>query len=1239
MRYQNYKAKMMKIRKVLDVFYHLRFVFIGVAVVTAASITTLDLTKGNITEVSKFEISYTYGDDIQYSGSAFMGNVSFEFRRKGEESWTEDKPRFVGKYEARAKSLGNHGYKYSDISSFEIKPYKVDVSITSSTISFGCDNPALTYTLLPGDTLNKDYIVNYEDKTVKETKASIDETSLKVTDKDGVDVTSCYEFTCEDKDITFAPAPIVVTFDENKILTYDGNEYTNDGFKFDKDPYYGAHVEVTPGVKVSKVGKHDNTHEIKIVDGDLDYTANYNITRKVNGSTGTDNYIQINKLPAIHIASGNLSKTYDGKPFNKEEFEKSITVTGNLFPGHKVKITKFARDEIKDYTPTALTNEFEFDIVDSKDNHVDFTSDESIYQTPTISFGTVRISKRPLSFEFASINEVFKNIEYKNSNIVESSVNGLLPDHQIVVDDTNPDYDPPFIDPTDEARLENKWHYTIKEGETDVTDNYDISVTPGAVNITKVPLKFEFTANTGILYDGLEHPYYIGSNGDNHAVLADGYSLPDGWEYEVYVNNKMKDYSETGYTATEDDVFFSIIDNSDPSNPRDVSSCYDLDDFEIEFPTASIVKRPVQITYKNYTTVKEYDGQPLSNDIIIDPNAPGSCVECETGTLEGTSGLIPGHSLDVNFVTSGSTYDNPNNARYANKDGEKYKFGLSYSIRDDTNSIVTNNYEPSFTTDLDDNEQAITASIARKTIVVSTDNTSKTYDGTTSFTPVLSTIHTGELGEKVDFDNIVKNSATVSDSIAGEYNNYLSDYENLADHVIIRDGTTNADISSNYNIVVQCTGKLTIDRRYMTISSNFDYNNGDRIAYDNKPHGVFTNADGSTHSAETSYEVESTYYNSGLLNGHRVVMSDGKSITEEGDLDIIGPTNETFGTKIYAGERDVTDSYIVGYTDFRLRVVKSSISINPKFQTKAFDGLPFEVPGLENVPFGEYRNYTSSEMQKLYTVSFLSGATLQSNHELQVTKYTKETSDAYVNVGTDNHYYEYSYRVIDKSDPNNPTDVTNLYNIDAPQTYYRFEVKPSSIYISCNGGGNTYTGANCEPPGSSDWFALSFDTSKPAYMVESISSIKKMDDSFFTKYSVQAKFDDASDPLNMWRVGTYYFPVSIRIEDLETHEYKEMHDIDGMDFQLVSDRYGYTISKRKITVTSQYYPAKGQEKRSVGGAKLASGDVLYFGDYFGDDYEPLKSGRVKYNKPLTSVVIIRNGTYDVTDCYDITYIS
>ena len=115
MRYSSYKARMQKVRKVLDFFHRFRFVFLGIAVVIAASITTLDLTKGNITKVSEFKMNYQYGEKIEFSGSAFMGEVTFEFRKKGTEQWQDETPTKVGGHQhySGCSDGNNHDDLYS----------------------------------------------------------------------------------------------------------------------------------------------------------------------------------------------------------------------------------------------------------------------------------------------------------------------------------------------------------------------------------------------------------------------------------------------------------------------------------------------------------------------------------------------------------------------------------------------------------------------------------------------------------------------------------------------------------------------------------------------------------------------------------------------------------------------------------------------------------------------------------------------------------------------------------------------------------------------------------------------------------------------------------------------------------------------------------------------------------------------------------------------------------------------
>ena len=92
MRYQQYKNRMLKIRKVIDFFYRFRFVFAGIIVAIIAGSITLDVSKGSITETTQFQMSYVYGEEITYSGSAFMGTVTYEFRKKVMRSGLRNSP-------------------------------------------------------------------------------------------------------------------------------------------------------------------------------------------------------------------------------------------------------------------------------------------------------------------------------------------------------------------------------------------------------------------------------------------------------------------------------------------------------------------------------------------------------------------------------------------------------------------------------------------------------------------------------------------------------------------------------------------------------------------------------------------------------------------------------------------------------------------------------------------------------------------------------------------------------------------------------------------------------------------------------------------------------------------------------------------------------------------------------------------------------------------------------------------
>lgn len=1229
MRYQDYKKRLLKIRKVLDVFYHLRFVFLGVAIVTAASITTLDLTKGNITEVSEFQISYTYGEDIKYSGSAFMGDVSFEFRKFGNQDWIEDKPYLVGKYEARAKSLGNHGYKYSNVSTFEIKPYQVDINIAVSKVDYGNEHPKLEYKLLANDVLNeKDVVVTYADLTKNTTTASIDLDSIKVSDKNGNDITYCYTFTTEDKEITFNKVNINVNFANASTYSYTGESHTNNEYTVSGEfPYPDDDkLVVDGGIEVSEIGVHNNNHTAKVMTNGVE-NENYVVNVK-------DNSITITKAPAITISSKSLSKTYDGETFEDEEFELddlSISPADGLLPGHHLKLVEFVnKDQWK--VCSNVNNEFNFDIVDNEGNHVEY---EDLYQSVSKTYGKINISKKDVTITSKPLTAVFDNKYHSIPEI--KSVEGLADGDEASVVLEGENYTKQLAPTTG---VDNVLDYVIKRGEEDVTDNYNITKLYEKIVITRDTFRFKFNSINDtqgtITYDKHNYPYYYAVGTDDYQMFEtddDRYNagvldttfktLPEGWKYDVRIpsNTTMMEVKDGGYTANVSAIEYHIYDNSEPrlevtnyyTSDNFIFGYFDGDEFKAdELPTSSIMPKALNIVVDDRYD-KEFNNRTLAQDMVIDPNNASSCVKY--------NGLLDGDYPDVKFANSTVTANR-------NASDTPYNVVFTYGVKDGTGTNakdITHNYSITV------NKDSIDAYISKKVITVEPVNISKTYDGTNTFTPKC-TVTSATLGEVVTIKSNVQYE-TSSPNVNDPENPYR--YTLNPEDIVINISNTN--VTSNYEyepVAILKSATVNITKRDIDISSNSNSNPSSHIYYDEKAHGVFMNTDG-TSSKEMSIESAGAQNTRGLVNGHKVMIDNPQSITDPGVLEIANTAN--LGIRILDAENaDVTANYAINQASFHIEIVKNYINIKVAYYwSKFYDGLPFEVPGLENVPYGEFRDYNSPEMSLLYDVTFEAFAPgaepLQPGHKLQVTKYKESTSNAFVHVGPIGveGYYKFDYRVIDTNNGN--ADVTSQYNIDSEQNMVHFNIDQASFYVYCNNGEREYDGTKSTPP-TSETFELTNTQSAPAYYFGD-----QFSTNFFTKYALRCKFDNgAYDPDEMWRIGTYKFNATITIYDkIDDVEYAYNALSDDIQINIIDGNYDAKISKRRIKLSVITY-SNGKERRSISESSLASGDVMYFGNGVTFE-EALKDGsRAYYTNAATleNIRIYRSGV-DVTDCYDI----
>ena len=1209
MRYQEYKNKMMKVRKVLDFFHRFRFVFLGVAVVIAASITTLDLTKGNITKVSEFKMNYQYGEKIEFSGSAFMGEVTFEFRKKGTEQWQDETPTKVGTYEARAKSQGNHGYKYGDITTFTIKPIDTEVTIKNSNIDFGNDSPALDYKLLGSETLNKDYKVKYDDLTKNTTYANLDLATLKVTNKDGEDVTSCYTFKTETKEVTFNKATVKVNFNKGEPFSYTGEEFSNNDYEVSGDLFYGAKIEVDGGIKVSELGTYENNHTVKVVgpDGE-DYAENYDII--VN-----DNSIQINKAPKVTITTNTPeAKIYDGQPFpttgpDFDTYKLKYEVEG-LLPIHQLINPVFTNSNMTD--AGEYDNLFDYRIVDAGGNDA-----SGYYQSIEVITGKLVINKRVVYIKSNNHTEddsyIFDNTEKFDDACVEgvhyqksSFVSGDYPE---VVEDTKTKIKLPG---KKDNILEYRVYHDTASGRIDVTHNYAINqnltdaqkkAVIGQLQVEAPHLTFDFVQRSET-YNGSAQYCYTNNNKVT-LTHAEEEKLPEGWkaiaeipsnlDFEALTNAgfekgmKMRKYKEGGYevsnelkAAIKERMVFSVYDennvkiygydngNSIGSNP----DSFTLNDFTINLPTAQINKKDVKIKVADYN--EEFNNKTLQENIV---DASKNPAEYSLVSVDESTPLPSKDKLKVEWANNIDSEDSATIAeqkkKVKNPSGpiQAYDLSIDYTIvhqeqgKEDEDVLSCYNILPS------SDDKDIKATITKRPITITSIPTvTKVYDD-------LKTFDLGKEGTTVSGNNITidtndgnkkKLDATFSGGLGTErvlidVTNKTTSTENagnttysvnLADIKIYINGE---DLTDNYTITKPDTASVYIEKRDIYFKNTATSALNSHIHYDgSNNHGLYYGS--------TEYQLVDPTDTTGLVSGHTYTMNDQRK-SDPDIYDYQNCTAASLGIVIKKGGAGdpLTSNYNFHIEDFYVHIIKTTININPIPQSMVFYGGPFESDDGKTITSG-FHGYQS--MSSLFNVTITcypedpaDGNKFADGHTLNLTKYTNGAAAKYA--GSYNFVYDWEITGLTKS------QAQSIYQINLGTS--TLTVDPAYFYVYCSGsGGKAYDGSDAVTPSNSDVSIYVSNTNAP--------------DEFYTYYTLEPEFTNPYSSGNCWQAGDYVFPVTVGAVGPAHY---------GSIVIYASGSYTYKISRRTITIARINY-SDGTSRIYYGGS-LAPGDVLYIG--------------------------------------------
>ena len=618
MLYQDYKKKVNKFVQVLKFIGKYKIAIISALATIIVLITSFAITKGVVYGEKLKLKDIEYGSKPVLDAEAIFSDVVYEFARKGSDNWTTTVPTKPGEYKMRIVTNGLFGTRYSDEQSFSIVPKTITVSTVEDAIVYG-ENPSVTADLAFSDTVSCDGFV-YEDTTILNTKVTPDKSKITITDKKGRDVTSNYVINVATKPISFAKRDVIITVGSEEHV-YDGKPFDFPyAAALDGGLVFGDNVVtmVYPDGEepLVNVGSKVNNGIIFIMRGTVDVTHQYNIT-VIPGT------IKLNVRPLI-VEIGSKDFVYDGTAHSYPEFTYDSEATP-LPSDHTLMINPLS-------TPSTVTtvNEGKVDnVLDlrvyNKDG-ADVTSNFAITILP-VDGAKIWITKRKTYVKTQDASFVYNGAEQSaeghiivdenGDEIVEGTEteNSLLDGHVLVA-----------VEKTTVKNVatgvENVVEYKVidtKNGDADVTDNYEIVYTYGTIDVAKKTVLFLSDSSTDGIYDGNAHKAEGFTYPDEDKMLCEGHTV------EVTYNNSVTDCDTDPESKGVENVFSVVIkdENGDDSV---------MDNYEIIMENGWLKLNPRPISIITSSDNKIYDGTALTKEAFT--YAEGSLEIAEGQTVK-----------------------------------------------------------------------------------------------------------------------------------------------------------------------------------------------------------------------------------------------------------------------------------------------------------------------------------------------------------------------------------------------------------------------------------------------------------------------------------------------------------------------------------------------------------------------------------------------------------------------------
>ena len=513
--YDKYQNRIKKIAAVKNFIVRFRWPFIALFTILLAGSLALMFTKGMITQDLVLPEGVVYGDNYKSeikAPKAFLSDVKYQFKRVQEENdtksavkysltdsatveyeWTYDLPTFAGKYLVRTVTNKITGKSYSSPKEFEIATKPIEFVIISDSVYYGEMPASYEFNTVSGDRLDKDSVrFVYEHPAESSSKVKAIESSFRIYNSDGEDVTFCYDITAPIKEEEVTIKPTNATLAPASLIT----EYIGAEIDYKNSVYHwkGGDVKFTTKIKYNKTGEYINPvnagsytveinrDSIQILTTDIEGNT-VDVTHQYNLSVITST-ITVNRRP-VTVTTESKTKEYDGTPL-----EHTSIQVDNLVPGHKYDVDYFEdRVEAGTYLNTC--------------NFTIYDNDGDVTENYVISYksGTFEIKRRKISLKTESYSKVYDGTAYFNLNensykITKDAGVALVSGH------TEMAYYNLYY--SDVGTYENNISIRIFEGGIEKTSNYEILNSFGTLTIEQreIQVTSASTTDNEWTYDG-----------------------------------------------------------------------------------------------------------------------------------------------------------------------------------------------------------------------------------------------------------------------------------------------------------------------------------------------------------------------------------------------------------------------------------------------------------------------------------------------------------------------------------------------------------------------------------------------------------------------------------------------------------------------------------------------------------------------------------------------------------------